>query len=55
MDNNELIIDDLTPEDFVLLREALKEVRIPVGDIQKYTHLSELLAKLDSIVSSIYD
>ena len=53
--HNELIIEDLTAEDIVLLRDSLREHKIPVGDVHKYIHLTDLLAKLDSIVLSIYD
>jgi hypothetical protein len=53
--DNELIIDSLTPEDFALLREVLREKKVSLGDVQKYIHLSDLLAKIDSIVLSIYD
>jgi hypothetical protein len=53
--SDELIIEDLTVEDIVLLRDSLKELQVPVGNTQKFLHLSTLLVKLDSIVSSIYD
>lgn len=53
--DNELIIENLTPEDIVLLREALKEIRVPIGNTLKYIHLTNLLEKLDSIVESIYE
>lgn len=50
--DKEIIVDGLILEDFILLQEVLKDVRLPVGDVQKYMHLTDLCHKVNAIVQA---
>lgn len=53
--NNEIVVDGLILEDFVLLQEILKNAKLPIGDIGKYVHLTDLLHKVNAIVEAFDD
>lgn len=53
--NNEIVVDGLILEDFILLQEILKETKVPLGDLQKYAHLTNLLYKVNTIVQAFED
>jgi hypothetical protein len=51
--DKEIIVDGLILEDFILLQEALRDTKLPVGDLQKYAHLTDLLHKVNTIVQAL--
>ncbi len=53
--DKEIVVDGLILEDFILLQDVLKNVKLPVGDLQKYAHLTDLLSKVNTIVQAFED
>lgn len=53
--DKEIIVDGLILEDFILLQEVLKNTEVPLGDVQKYAHLTSLLYKINTIVQAFDD
>ena len=53
--DKEIIVDGLILEDFILLQEVLKDVKLPVGNVQKYVHLTDLSHKVNTIVQAFED
>lgn len=51
--NEEVIIDGLTTEDFILLSDVLKKTQINVQEYDKFIHASTLLSKIDKIVTEL--
>jgi hypothetical protein len=50
--HKEIIVDGLILEDFILIQETLRNTELPIGDLQKYTHLTEILHKVNAIVQA---
>lgn len=50
--HKEIIVDGLILEDFILIQETLKNTELPIGDLQKYTRLTEILHKVNAIVQA---
>lgn len=53
--DKEIVVDGLILEDFILLQDVLRNVKLPVGDLQKYAHLTDLLSKVNTIVQAFED
>jgi hypothetical protein len=51
--DKEIIVDGLILEDFILLQETLRDTKLPVGNLQKYAHLTDLLHKVNTIVQAL--
>ena len=53
--DKEIVVDGLILEDFIVLQEILKNTKLPIGDIEKYVHLTDLLHKVNTIVEAFND